>query len=124
MARNSGMTKFVLSAMAVSMLTAAPAFARHNRYYDQYPAEYGYDNGGYYNDAGYGRDQSWRDERYDRGYRCKKGTTGMLIGAVAGGLLGREVVGRRGDRTAGTIIGAGAGALAGRAVERSGGRGC
>jgi uncharacterized protein YcfJ len=44
----------------------------------------------------------------------------LVIGAVGGGLLGREVVGRRGDRTAGTIVGAGAGALAGRALQKAG----
>jgi uncharacterized protein YcfJ len=44
----------------------------------------------------------------------------LVIGAVVGGLLGREVVGRRGDRTAGTIVGAGAGALAGRALQKAG----
>jgi len=61
--------------------------------------------------------------RHDRGYQCHSGTTGALIGAVLGGLLGREI-GRGGyyDRpsTTGLIVGAGAGALAGRAVGRSG----
>ena len=63
-----------------------------------------------------------RYDQGDRGYRarqqCDKGSTGLLLGAVAGGLLGRTVD-TRGDRTLGTLLGAGAGALAGRAVERS-----
>ncbi|WP_375292488.1 glycine zipper 2TM domain-containing protein, partial [Sphingomonas melonis] len=60
---------------------------------------------GYYRDRGYAR-------------RCNDGTTGTVLGAIAGGLLGRTID-TRGDRTLGTVLGAGAGALAGRAVERS-----
>lgn len=60
---------------------------------------------------------------YYQGQRCKSGTTGAILGALAGGLLGREI-GRGGqyDRpsTTGLILGAGGGALAGRAIERSG----
>jgi hypothetical protein len=64
-----------------------------------------------------GHDRSWGDDRDY--YRDRDdGTTGLLIGAAAGGLLGREVAGPRGDRTAGLIIGAAAGALLGRAVDR------
>lgn len=61
-----------------------------------------------------------RGYRDDRGYRCRKsgGTTGLLLGGVAGALLGRAVD-TRGDRAPGTIIGAGAGALAGRAIDRN-----
>ena len=46
------------------------------------------------------------------------GTTGTVIGAVAGGLLGHEVAGRN-SRTEGAIIGAAVGALAGRAIDKS-----
>ena len=71
----------------------------------------------------------YRGDSYSQGYyrgqsdyrarqRCKDGDGGLLIGAVAGGLLGR-VVDTRGDRTLGTLLGAGAGALAGRAIDRS-----
>jgi len=55
-----------------------------------------------------------------RGYaRCGSGTTGTILGAAVGGLLGREV-GRGGRNTTGLILGAGAGALAGRAIEQDG----
>ncbi|MFS0772662.1 glycine zipper 2TM domain-containing protein [Sphingomonas sp. 1P08PE] len=66
------------------------------------------------------------EQRYDRyerrNYRdaCRRkgvGSTGTVVGAIAGGLLGRTID-TRGDRTMGTLLGAGAGALAGRAVER------
>ncbi|RJF94008.1 glycine zipper 2TM domain-containing protein [Sphingomonas cavernae] len=74
----------------------------------------------------YHRGRDYRGDRYygrDRGYRCRRsGTTGTIVGAAAGALLGREVVGYRGDRTAGAIVGAGVGALAGRAIDKSSGR--
>ena len=59
----------------------------------------------------------WRGE--DGRYHCRRsnGTTGLLVGAALGALLGRAVD-TRGDRATGTIIGAAAGALVGREVER------
>lgn len=72
-------------------------------------------------DRGYdervGRDtRVWRGR--DGAYYCRKedGTTGLLIGAVVGGLAGRELAR---DRTLGAIIGAAAGGLAGREIDRS-----
>lgn len=49
------------------------------------------------------------------------GTTGAILGAVAGGLLGNIIDGGR-HRAAGTIVGAGGGALLGREIEKR--RGC
>lgn len=63
-----------------------------------------------------------RDTRVWRGRDghayCRKsdGTTGLIIGAAAGALLGREID-SRGDRTLGTILGGAAGALLGRSVD-------
>lgn len=67
--------------------------------------------------------REWRG-RDGRAY-CRKpdGTTGLVVGGVAGALVGRTVD-TRGDRTAGTVIGGVAGALAGREIERSGDRRC
>lgn len=50
---------------------------------------------------------------------CKRndGTTGTIVGAVAGALLGRAIDGGR-RSAVGTILGGGAGALAGRAIEQ------
>ena len=79
-----------------------------------------YDRDGYRDN---GRRQSnyreWRGR--DGRMRCRKsdGTTGLLVGGVAGALLGRTID-TRGDRSLGTLGGAAAGALAGRAVERGG----
>ncbi|SOB78536.1 Glycine zipper 2TM domain-containing protein [Sphingomonas guangdongensis] len=69
------------------------------------------------------RYREWRG-RDGRTY-CRKpnGTTGLVVGGVAGALVGRTID-SRGDRTLGTLLGAGAGALAGREIERSGKRQC
>ncbi len=62
-----------------------------------------------------------RDRRgYPRGHdrhRCRNGSGGTILGAIAGGLLGNALAGR-GDRTAGALLGGGAGALAGSAIGR------
>ena len=57
--------------------------------------------------------------RADLGRECKEtsGTTGLILGAVAGGLLGNVIDGG-GKRTAGTLLGAGGGALLGREIEK------
>lgn len=110
---------------AATLVPATPAMAQSGGYYSDY------DRGGYYEEQRprrYYRGDRYRDRNYDyRGqdysYRCKRsGTTGTIIGAIAGGLLGREVVGRRGDRTAGALVGGGIGALAGRAIEKGNNR--
>ncbi|RDE06692.1 glycine zipper 2TM domain-containing protein [Sphingomonas aracearum] len=51
-------------------------------------------------------------------YYCKRndGTTGLVIGALGGGVLGNVL----GGGTLGTLLGAGGGALAGRAIDRDG----
>ena len=69
-------------------------------------------------DRGYYKGKVWRDS-HGR-LRCKRsnGTTGLIVGAAGGALLGRAVD-TRGERATGTIIGAAAGALIGREVERS-----
>ena len=64
------------------------------------------------------------DERvyagYDGRYYCRRsdGTTGLIVGGAAGGLLGNVIDGGR-SRTVGTLLGTAAGALAGRAVEQN-----
>lgn len=56
----------------------------------------------------------------DGRYYCKRsdGTTGLIVGAAGGGILGNVIDGGR-SRSVGTLLGAAAGALAGRAVERN-----
>ncbi len=56
----------------------------------------------------------------DGRYYCKRsnGTTGLLIGAAGGALVGRAID-SHGDRATGTIVGAAAGALIGREIDRN-----
>ncbi|WP_343528639.1 glycine zipper 2TM domain-containing protein [Sphingomonas sp.] len=111
------------AALAVGATAMVPTAASAQRYYDRYDRAYG---DAYYD--GYNRgpryDRGYDRRGYDRGYynrgpaRCNNGTTGTIVGAIAGGLLGRTID-NRGDRTLGTILGGGAGALAGHAIEKS-----
>ncbi|MBX3566112.1 MAG: glycine zipper 2TM domain-containing protein [Sphingomonas sp.] len=71
-----------------------------------------------------GRHYSYREWRGRDGKRyCRRsdGTTGLVVGAVGGALVGRTID-TRGDRSGGTIIGAIAGGLAGREIDRSSSR--
>lgn len=113
-----------------------------DRSYDRYDRRYAdrsYDRSDRrYADRSYDRSYGNRSYGYDdRGYadeyrgerRCS-GTTGTIVGGVAGALAGRAIdrnsgsrygrYSRRGSGTTGTIIGGALGALAGRAVDKSG----
>ena len=115
----------VVSAMS---LAAVPGVADAHRYYG-YGNSYGYGYQNYYPQQGYYPQQAYGyDGYYGRNYdyrrhRCS-GTTGTIIGAGAGALLGRSI-GRgsgyyhRNSGTTGTIIGAALGALAGREIGKS-----
>lgn len=61
--------------------------------------------------------KTWQDSQGR--LRCKRpdGTTGLVIGAAGGALVGRAID-TRGERATGTILGAAAGALLGRRIER------
>ena len=66
-------------------------------------------------------DRVWRGD--DGRYYCRRsnGTTGLIIGAAGGALIGRGID-TRGERTTGTILGAAAGALLGREIDRGNAR--
>lgn len=113
----------LIAAMISVAIPAAPALAdpppwapahgqraKHRSIYDS--------SGRYYEPRRLSRDDRvWRGD--DGRYHCRRsnGTTGLIIGAAAGALLGRELDGGR-DRTVGTILGAAGGALLGRAIDR------
>ena len=63
-------------------------------------------------------DQVYRGS--DGRYYCKRsdGTTGLLIGGAAGGIVGNVIDGGR-NRVAGTLIGGALGAILGKKVEQS-----
>jgi len=85
---------------------------------------------GYYADRYYRDDRRYRERRLndnDRVYRgengqyyCRRsdGTTGLIVGAVAGGVLGNIIAPGSSD-TLGTIFGIIAGGAAGRAIDRN-----
>ena len=105
---------------------------------------YGGYGGGYDERYGWRRDDSrdWEPSRYyrddpryeerrltaedevyrgsDGRYYCRRsdGTTGLVIGAGVGALIGRGID-TRGERTTGTVVGGVLGALVGREVERN-----
>ena len=126
--------KSMIVMSAISMV-AFPAVADAHRYYG-YDSGYGYEQQGYYPQQGYYAEQGYYPQqaygygnRYYgrsygyRGHRCS-GTTGTIVGAGAGALLGRSI-GRgsgyyhRNSGTTGTILGAALGALVGREIGRS-----
>jgi hypothetical protein len=97
----------------------------YNRYDWNRPARGGYyyaDD--YYRDGRYYRERRLsRNDRIYRGrdgrYYCRRndGTTGLIIGAGVGALIGNSLDGGR-SSLLGTLIGAGAGAAVGREIDR------
>jgi hypothetical protein len=95
----------------------------HNRAdprYGSYDADRYYRDGRYYKSRRLGPDDRIYRGRDGR-YYCRRndGTTGLIIGGVAGGLLGNTIA-PGGSKTLGAILGGGAGALLGRAIDRDG----
>ena len=112
-------------AIAVPTMTATPAAAQRNGYYQDHGRyERSYRDSRYrdYDRRGYYTGRTWRDNRGQ--YRCRRsdGTTGLLIGAVGGALVGRTID-TRGDRSAGTLLGAVVGGLIGNEISKDKGRG-
>jgi len=124
-----GLSMLVLSAFAAATMTLAPTSATAQYYDGPHDGRGGawHEQGG--DNArdgfdGYRRGDPRGGDRDRRGYprgrdrhRCRNGSTGTILGAIAGGLLGNAAAGH-GDRAAGTILGGGVGALAGHAIGR------
>jgi hypothetical protein len=119
------MKKMFLGALAAVTLAApgallpSAAYAQDNHWQGDRqgwdPAR-SYRGGGNHGDRRLGRDDHvYRG--HDGRYYCKRndGTTGLVIGAIGGGVLG-NVLG--GGGALGTVLGAGGGALLGRSIDR------
>ncbi len=128
--------------ITLGMIAAATLVAGCDTYDTQGPgyasdySRYDYNNpdpqyGGYYADKYYREDNRRYQERRlaenDRVYRgqdgryyCRRadGTTGLVVGAAVGGLLG-NLIAPGGSKVLGTILGAGGGALAGQAIDKN-----
>lgn len=130
------MKKFMLAlATAGLLLPAVPAAAQNYGYSDA--PTFGFQDRGHRSRRGgnvYDRngryieprrvtrnDRTWRGE--DGRYYCRRsnGTTGLIVGAAGGALIGRTID-TRGERATGTILGAAAGALLGREIDRGNAR--
>lgn len=128
------MKQIALAAAAVIALTGCATDGNYNdtattwRHYDYNrpdPSYGGYDADRYYSESRAQRERRLsNNERVYRGrdgrYYCRRsdGTTGLIVGAIAGGALG-NMIAPGGSETLGTILGAGAGALAGQAIDRN-----
>jgi uncharacterized protein YcfJ len=124
------MKPLVLAAAAVGLaipaapaLASPPPWAPAHGYHSRYDNDRIYDaRGRYYEPRRVSRnDRVWRGR--DGRYYCRRanGTTGLIIGAAGGALLGREIDGGY-NRTAGTIVGGVLGGLLGREIDRGNAR--
>lgn len=132
------MFKRSLLALSALSMVAVPTASQAHRYHGDYENE-GYDDGygqqGYYPQSYYAQQNYYPPQAYgyDNGYygggyryrqhRCS-GTTGLVLGAGAGALIGRSLGRGSGyyhhnSGTTGAIVGAALGALVGRHVEKS-----
>jgi outer membrane lipoprotein SlyB len=110
-----------LIGLSIVTTTAAPAMAQSGRDYrwrgdqaDNWNPRDSYRAGRYRERRLTRNDQVYRGA--DGRYYCRRndGTTGLVIGGLAGGLLGNAV----GGGVLGTLIGAGGGAVLGRSIDR------
>ena len=97
-----------------------------NRYnYDRPDPRYnGYYANNYYRAGNYQPYQLRADDRIYRGtdnrYYCRRndGTTGLIVGAIGGGVLGNAIA-PGGSKTIGAILGGGLGAILGKSIDGS-----
>lgn len=89
------------------------------------PAYNGYYADRYYRDGPryHARRLSRNDRVYvgqDGRYYCRRsdGTTGLIVGGIAGGVLG-NLIAPGGSKTLGTLLGAAGGAVAGTAIDQN-----
>ena len=129
-----------MRALTLGLLAASSLLAGCETYDSPGPgyasdySRYDYDHpdpryGGYYADRYYRDGPNYQERRLaeqDRVYRgrngryyCRRpdGTTGLVVGAAVGGLLG-NVIAPGGSKVLGTLLGAGGGALAGQAIDK------
>jgi outer membrane lipoprotein SlyB len=124
------LTTAILGAMLVTGCASNDGYDRPARQWRQYdynrpdPSYNGYDASRYYRESAGQRERrlSYRDRVYrgqDGRYYCRRsdGSTGLIVGAIVGGVLGNQIA-PGGSELLGTVLGAGAGALAGRAIDR------
>jgi uncharacterized protein YcfJ len=116
------MKKVLLALAAISLAApSAPALADHHKAKHRYSKVYD-NNGRYLQPRRISRNERiWQGR--DGRYYCRRGngTTGLIIGAAGGALLGRAVD-TRGERVTGTVLGAVLGGVIGREIDRGSAR--
>jgi hypothetical protein len=128
------MTKFLTLLIAAIIMTGCASDYGDSRYRNDW-SRYDYNrpdpnHGNYYADRYYRDDPRYRERRLSRNdriyrgedgrYYCRRsdGTTGLVVGAIAGGVLG-NLIAPGGSETLGTILGALGGGFAGREIDRN-----
>jgi hypothetical protein len=129
------MLKFLFGCLSVASLCSCAGGYQDRGYVSDW-SRYDYNQpdpsyGNYYADRYYREDprryrerRLSRNERIYRGqdgrYYCRRpdGPTGLIVGAIAGGVLG-NLIAPGGSEEVGTILGAIGGGVAGRAIERN-----
>lgn len=128
------MRHLIITVLSASLLAGCADYGRHYgppnadwRRYDYNRPDPSY--GGYHADRYYRSDTRYRERilaRRDRIYRgmdgryyCRRsdGTTGLVVGAITGAVLG-NVIARGESKTLATILGAAAGGLLGQQIDR------
>jgi hypothetical protein len=120
-------TLLMFTVLASLAVPAVPVFADPPHGHDR-GNHWGRDRGDrWYPERHYRQGREWRlghNDRIYRGYNgryyCRRsdGTTGLIVGALAGGVLGNALA--SGDsETLGTLLGAGGGALIGHSIDRN-----
>ena len=122
------MNKMIMALGAVSILSLGACASdgygsRGPGYYSQAPAG-SYDAYHHYKSGSrYHRRHLSRNDTIYRGsdgrYYCKHddGTTGLIVGGIAGGVLG-NLIAPGGSSTIGTLLGAAGGAVLGQAIDK------
>jgi hypothetical protein len=124
------------AATAITGLTGCTEYGDRPGYASDYRSyrNYDYDRPdpqyqGYYADQYYVDNQRYRERRLSRNdrvyagrdgrYYCRRsdGTTGLIVGAAAGGLFGNAISNGR-SSTLGTLLGAAVGATVGASIDR------
>ncbi|MFZ5747030.1 MAG: glycine zipper 2TM domain-containing protein [Pseudomonadota bacterium] len=114
----------VTAAVAATPLAACgeygtrPGYAGDRYYSNDWAPERHYRSDKRYHDRRMTRDDTvWRGR--DGRYYCKRddGTAGLVVGAIAGGVLG-NLIAPGGSKTLGTLLGAGAGGVIGNAIDK------
>jgi len=111
---------FLAAVIALPLSLPTAALAQRGDYRWRGDRNNGWDPARHYHGGHYRERRMGRNDRIYRGgdgrYYCRRsdGTTGLVIGAIAGGVLGNAI----GGDALGTLLGAGGGALLGQSIDR------